>query len=93
MKPEAFKPRCPTCGSAHIERFSRTWKVTTVLSVGPFRLGNMYNSILTDSATANLYAFKEDYPFTSQSAAADVVAGASRNGRTFWKHKESGLTY
>jgi len=33
---------CPTCGSTRVERFSRTWKVTKIASVGVFGLGNVH---------------------------------------------------
>lgn len=33
---------CPTCGSTRVDRFSRTWKVTKVATVGVFGLGNVH---------------------------------------------------
>lgn len=51
------------------------------------------SGVLVDSDDTDLYVFSKDTPFSSTSAAADVVAAASRNGRTSWKHEESGLTY
>lgn len=38
------KPKrvCPTCGSTRVDRFSRTWKVTKVATVGVFGLGNVH---------------------------------------------------
>ena len=38
-KPQAH---CPACGSDHVGRFSRTWKVTKIMSVGPLGLGNVH---------------------------------------------------
>jgi predicted RNA-binding Zn-ribbon protein involved in translation (DUF1610 family) len=35
-------PRCPSCGSTNIARFSRAWKVTKIASVGVFGLGNVH---------------------------------------------------
>lgn len=42
--PRYVKPQrvCPTCGSARVDRFSRTWKVTKVATVGVFGLGNVH---------------------------------------------------
>lgn len=36
------QPVCPTCGSNKVQRFSRTWKVTKVASLGVLGLGNMH---------------------------------------------------
>jgi predicted RNA-binding Zn-ribbon protein involved in translation (DUF1610 family) len=33
---------CPTCGSIRVARFSRTWKVTKIASVGVLGLGNVH---------------------------------------------------
>lgn len=35
-------PHCPSCGSTDIQRFSRSWKVTKVATVGVFGLGNVH---------------------------------------------------
>lgn len=40
--PRKAHPACPSCGSDSIKRFSRTWKVTKIASVGAFGLGNVH---------------------------------------------------
>lgn len=37
--------------------------------------------------------FTKDYAFSSPSAASAVIAGRSDNGRTSWRHVQSGMTY
>jgi hypothetical protein len=39
------------------------------------------------------WKFTEDVPFNSPSAAATIIAGATRNGRTEWKVKGTNQTY
>jgi ribosomal protein L37AE/L43A len=36
---------CPTCGSTNVQRFSRTWKVTKIASVGVLGLGNVHKTM------------------------------------------------
>ncbi|MCZ9328796.1 DUF4357 domain-containing protein [Nocardia farcinica] len=38
-------------------------------------------------------AFTRDYPFSSPSAAAAVVAGRNTNGRESWRIPETGTTF
>ena len=49
----------------------------------------LHSNILT--LENNKYLFSKDYEFNSPSAAASVVAAASRNGRTDWM-TETGVT-
>ena len=41
---EDNKPRCPTCGSSHIARFSKGVKVTKIASFGVLGLGNVHKT-------------------------------------------------
>ncbi|WP_020146741.1 GIY-YIG nuclease family protein [Thioalkalivibrio sp. ALJ15] len=41
----------------------------------------------------DLLRFTRDYAFSSPSAAAAIVVGRAANGRTEWKHEETGQTY
>ncbi|AGA32730.1 methionine sulfoxide reductase A [Thioalkalivibrio nitratireducens DSM 14787] len=42
---------------------------------------------------SGLLRFSRDYAFSSPSAAAAMVVGRAANGRTEWKHEETGQTY
>ena len=48
---------------------------------------------LVDSPVPGYYEFAEDVPFDSPSAAAAIIAGGHRNGRTSWKLESTGQTY
>jgi predicted RNA-binding Zn-ribbon protein involved in translation (DUF1610 family) len=39
------RPHCPTCGSTNVTRFSRSWKVTKIASVGVLGLGNVHKTM------------------------------------------------
>tara|TARA_R110001583_G_scaffold195464_2_gene373959 strand:- start:7727 stop:8695 length:969 start_codon:yes stop_codon:yes gene_type:complete len=49
--------------------------------------------ILVPAAEPSLLEFVESYAFKSPSAAASVIMGTSRNGRTSWKVLGTGQTY
>ncbi len=51
------------------------------------------NGSLVDHADPKTWVFSEDVPFSSPSAAAKVVGGASLNGRSMWKEKTTQKTY
>lgn len=48
---------------------------------------------LIDSQDPDYWAFSQNVPFQSPSTAANIVGGASLNGRVIWKAKDSGQTY
>lgn len=51
------------------------------------------SGVLVPTADGKHREFARNYPFSSPSAAASVVAGRSANGRTHWVDEKSGLTY
>lgn len=48
---------------------------------------------LKDSNDSNYWIFAQNVPFQSPSTAANIVSGASLNGRKHWKIKDSSITY
>lgn len=46
-----------------------------------------------DSENSEYWVFTQNVPFLSPSTAANIVGGASLNGRTNWKVKDTGQTY
>lgn len=51
------------------------------------------NGSLVDHTDPKTWIFADDVPFSSPSAAAKVVGGASLNGRDVWKEKTTQKTY
>lgn len=49
--------------------------------------------VLNDSLDPKYYEFTENYSFNSPSTAANIIGGASLNGRQRWKVKDTGQTY
>lgn len=48
---------------------------------------------LKESNDPNFWVFTQNVPFQSPSTAANIVGGASLNGRKKWKVRDSGITY
>ena len=51
------------------------------------------DGVLIDSKQEDYWIFTQNVPFASPSTAANVIGGASLNGRVTWKEKESQKTY
>ncbi len=58
---------------------------------------NLYQQLVSDGVTVSdgseYLVFKDDYAFSSPSAAAAVVCGRAASGRTAWLVEDSGETY
>jgi predicted GIY-YIG superfamily endonuclease len=48
---------------------------------------------LKDSSNPDYWVFAQNVPFQSPSTAANIVGGASLNGRQHWKTKDTGISY
>lgn len=48
---------------------------------------------LVDSQNPDYWVFAQNVPFQSPSTAANIVGGASLNGRQHWKVKDTGVSY
>jgi hypothetical protein len=51
------------------------------------------NGCLIDSENGEFWIFSKDVSFQSPSTAANIVGGASLNGRVHWKMEGNGKTY
>ena len=61
-------------------------------NISSMRVQLFQEKVLIDR-DSNLWVFTQDFPFNSPSAAADVIAGASLNGRTYWRTVDGNQTY
>ena len=85
---------------AHVRYLeSRLVSIANDVAAMPLENGNQPSgSSLSEANRANMESFLDrlmmaDFAFSSPSAAADIVAGRSTNGRTAWKVVGTGQTY